>query len=164
MRFLGQGPAPVYQNRLAGGTLDVWNRPYNNTDGWRPGRPQARRALRLPALQGVLRRRALAATQYLGRPDHRDGGSEPATLQSTYRSSLRRRPPRTMQDKPLCRSRMLESPFCTPSQRSAASLVVRNPVVPWDSRRSPKGSIGATSACTLESCRHGKACCFAFGP
>ncbi len=31
MRFLGEGPAPVYQNRLAGGTLDVWNRPYNNT-------------------------------------------------------------------------------------------------------------------------------------
>jgi hypothetical protein len=31
MRFLGDGPAPVYQNRLAGGTLDVWNRPYNNT-------------------------------------------------------------------------------------------------------------------------------------
>ena len=31
MRFLGEGPAPVYQNRLAGGALDVWNRPYNNT-------------------------------------------------------------------------------------------------------------------------------------
>lgn len=31
MRFLGKGPAPVYQNRLAGGILDVWNRPYNNT-------------------------------------------------------------------------------------------------------------------------------------
>ena len=31
MRYLGQGPAPVYQNRIAGGTLDVWNRPYNNT-------------------------------------------------------------------------------------------------------------------------------------
>jgi hypothetical protein len=31
MRFLGGGPAPVYENRLAGGTLDVWNRPYNNT-------------------------------------------------------------------------------------------------------------------------------------
>jgi hypothetical protein len=31
MRFLGEGPAPVYQNRLAGNTLDVWNRPYNNT-------------------------------------------------------------------------------------------------------------------------------------
>jgi Glycosyl hydrolases family 2, TIM barrel domain/Glycosyl hydrolases family 2, sugar binding domain/Glycosyl hydrolases family 2 len=31
MRFLGEGPATVYQNRLAGGTLDVWNRPYNNT-------------------------------------------------------------------------------------------------------------------------------------
>jgi hypothetical protein len=31
MRFLGEGPAPVYQNRLVGGTLDVWNRPYNNT-------------------------------------------------------------------------------------------------------------------------------------
>ncbi len=31
MRFLGEGPAPVYQNRLAGGTLDVWTRAYNNT-------------------------------------------------------------------------------------------------------------------------------------
>ncbi len=30
MRFLGQGPGPVYKNRLAGGTLDVWNRTYNN--------------------------------------------------------------------------------------------------------------------------------------
>jgi hypothetical protein len=42
MRFLGQGPAPVYQNRLAGGTRDVWNRPYNNTmdgdpDDLKPG-------------------------------------------------------------------------------------------------------------------------------
>jgi hypothetical protein len=42
MRFLGQGPAPVYQNRLAGGTLDVWDRPYNNTvdgdpDDLKPG-------------------------------------------------------------------------------------------------------------------------------
>ena len=42
MRYLGQGPAPVYQNRLAGGTLDVWNRPYNNTmvgdpDDLKPG-------------------------------------------------------------------------------------------------------------------------------
>jgi hypothetical protein len=42
MRFLGQGPAPVYQNRLGGGTLDVWNRPYNNTvvgdpDDLKPG-------------------------------------------------------------------------------------------------------------------------------
>jgi hypothetical protein len=42
MRFLGQGPTPVYQNRLAGGTLDVWNRPYNNTmvgdpDDLKPG-------------------------------------------------------------------------------------------------------------------------------
>jgi Glycosyl hydrolases family 2, TIM barrel domain/Glycosyl hydrolases family 2, sugar binding domain/Glycosyl hydrolases family 2 len=31
MRFLGEGPSPVYKDRLAGGTLDVWNRPYNNT-------------------------------------------------------------------------------------------------------------------------------------
>ncbi|WP_221313141.1 glycoside hydrolase family 2 protein [Granulicella aggregans] len=31
MRFFGQGPNPVYQNRLAGGTLDVWQRSYNNT-------------------------------------------------------------------------------------------------------------------------------------
>jgi hypothetical protein len=42
MRFLGKGPAPVYQNRLAGGTLDVWNRPYDNTvvgdpDDLKPG-------------------------------------------------------------------------------------------------------------------------------
>jgi hypothetical protein len=42
MRFLGEGPAPVYQNRLAGGTLDVWNRSYNNTmvgdpDDLKPG-------------------------------------------------------------------------------------------------------------------------------
>jgi hypothetical protein len=42
MRFLGKGPAPVYQNRLAGGTLDVWNRTYNNTidgdpDDLKPG-------------------------------------------------------------------------------------------------------------------------------
>jgi hypothetical protein len=42
MRFLGEGPAPVYQNRLAGGTLDVWSRPYNNTtdgdpDDLKPG-------------------------------------------------------------------------------------------------------------------------------
>ena len=42
MRFLGEGPAPVYQNRLAGGTLDVWDRRYNNTvdgdpDDLKPG-------------------------------------------------------------------------------------------------------------------------------
>src|ERR1700678_2758404 len=42
MRFLGEGPAPVYQDRLAGGTLAVWNRAYNNTvdgdpDDLRPG-------------------------------------------------------------------------------------------------------------------------------
>lgn len=42
MRFLGNGPAPVYQNRLAGGVLDVWNRHYNNTmvgdpDDLKPG-------------------------------------------------------------------------------------------------------------------------------
>ncbi|MEO8735410.1 MAG: glycoside hydrolase family 2 TIM barrel-domain containing protein [Edaphobacter sp.] len=42
MRFLGEGPAPVYKNRLVGGTLDVWNRPYNNTmdgdpDDLKPG-------------------------------------------------------------------------------------------------------------------------------
>ena len=31
MRFLGEGPTPVYQNRISGGTLDVWTKPYNNT-------------------------------------------------------------------------------------------------------------------------------------
>jgi hypothetical protein len=35
MRFLGQGPAPVYQNRLAGGTLDVWNSHYGVTGAMR---------------------------------------------------------------------------------------------------------------------------------
>ena len=42
MRFLGQGPYPVYANRLAGGTLDVWQRSYNDTmvgdpDDLKPG-------------------------------------------------------------------------------------------------------------------------------
>jgi hypothetical protein len=42
MRYLGEGPAPVYQNRLAGGVLDVWDKPYNNTmvgdpDDLKPG-------------------------------------------------------------------------------------------------------------------------------
>jgi hypothetical protein len=42
LRFLGEGPAPVYENRLAGGILDVWNRSYNNTmdgdpDDLKPG-------------------------------------------------------------------------------------------------------------------------------
>lgn len=31
MRYLGNGPAPVYKNRLAGGTLDVWEKKYNDT-------------------------------------------------------------------------------------------------------------------------------------
>jgi hypothetical protein len=31
MRFLGNGPAPVYKNRLTGGTLDVWDRTFNAT-------------------------------------------------------------------------------------------------------------------------------------
>ena len=31
MRYLGNGPAPVFQNRLAGGALDVWDKKYNNT-------------------------------------------------------------------------------------------------------------------------------------
>jgi hypothetical protein len=42
IRFLGEGPSPVYQNRLAGGILDVWQRAYNNTivgdpDDLKPG-------------------------------------------------------------------------------------------------------------------------------
>ncbi len=42
MRYLGNGPATVYQNRLAGGTLDVWEKKYNNTmdgdpDDLKPG-------------------------------------------------------------------------------------------------------------------------------
>jgi hypothetical protein len=31
MRYLGNGPATVYKNRLTGGTLDIWNKSYNNT-------------------------------------------------------------------------------------------------------------------------------------
>jgi hypothetical protein len=42
MRYLGEGPSTVYQNRLVGGTLDVWNKHYNNTmvgdpDDLKPG-------------------------------------------------------------------------------------------------------------------------------
>jgi hypothetical protein len=42
MRFLGDGPAPVYKDRLAGPTLDVWNSHYNNSivgdpDDLKPG-------------------------------------------------------------------------------------------------------------------------------
>ncbi len=42
MRFLGEGPAPVYKDRLAGGVLDVWDRRYNDTmvgnpDDLKPG-------------------------------------------------------------------------------------------------------------------------------
>ena len=42
IRYLGDGPYPVYENRLAGGVLDVWNKPYNNTmvgdpDDLKPG-------------------------------------------------------------------------------------------------------------------------------
>ena len=42
IRYLGNGPAPVFQNRLAGGTLDVWEKKYNNTmvgnpDDLKPG-------------------------------------------------------------------------------------------------------------------------------
>lgn len=42
MRYLGDGPSTVYKNRLQGGTLDVWNKHYNNTmvgdpDDLKPG-------------------------------------------------------------------------------------------------------------------------------
>jgi hypothetical protein len=42
VRYLGEGPSTVYQNRLAGGTLDVWNKAYNDTmvgdpDDLKPG-------------------------------------------------------------------------------------------------------------------------------
>jgi Glycosyl hydrolases family 2, TIM barrel domain/Glycosyl hydrolases family 2, sugar binding domain/Glycosyl hydrolases family 2 len=42
MRYLGEGAYPVYKDRLAGGTLDVWNKPYNDTmvgdpDDLKPG-------------------------------------------------------------------------------------------------------------------------------
>ncbi len=42
MRFLGDGPAPVYKDRLAGGTLDIWSSRYNDTmvgdpDDLKPG-------------------------------------------------------------------------------------------------------------------------------
>jgi hypothetical protein len=31
IRYLGQGPYRVWKNRLAGGTMNVWDKPYNNT-------------------------------------------------------------------------------------------------------------------------------------
>ncbi len=42
VRYLGEGPSTVYQNRLAGGTLNVWDKAYNDTivgdpDDLKPG-------------------------------------------------------------------------------------------------------------------------------
>ena len=42
VRYLGDGPSTVYQNRLAGGTLNVWDKAYNDTmvgdpDDLKPG-------------------------------------------------------------------------------------------------------------------------------
>lgn len=42
VRYLGEGTSTVYRNRLAGGTLDVWNKAYNDTmvgdpDDLKPG-------------------------------------------------------------------------------------------------------------------------------
>jgi hypothetical protein len=68
MRYLGNGPSTVYQNRLAGGTLDVWEKKNHRR---RPGRPQTGRAFRLPDLQRLLLRHALATAQHHPRPDHR---------------------------------------------------------------------------------------------
>ena len=52
MRFLGEGPAPVYQNRLAGGTLDVWNRTYNNTVDGDPGELKPGEHFNYPLFKG----------------------------------------------------------------------------------------------------------------
>ena len=52
MRFLGDGPATVYKDRLAGGTLDVWNRPYNNTIVGDPDKLRSGEHLDYPIFKG----------------------------------------------------------------------------------------------------------------
>ncbi len=55
MRFLGDGPAPVYKNRTAGGVLDVWNRPYNNTIDGDPDDLKAGQHFDYPLFKGFYR-------------------------------------------------------------------------------------------------------------
>ena len=54
MRFLGEGPAPVYQNRLAGGNiLDVWNRhSYQHHGGGDPDDLKAGQHFDYPIFKG----------------------------------------------------------------------------------------------------------------
>lgn len=55
MRFLGKGPAPVYQDRVAGGILDVWNRPYNNSIDGDPEDLKPGQHFDYPLLKGFYR-------------------------------------------------------------------------------------------------------------
>jgi len=53
MRYLGEGPIPVYKDRLAGGTLDVWNRHYNNTIVGDPDDLKAGQKFDYPIFKGI---------------------------------------------------------------------------------------------------------------
>jgi hypothetical protein len=55
MRFLGEGPSPVYQNRVAGGILDVWNKAYNNTVDGDPDFLKAGERFDYPLFKGFYR-------------------------------------------------------------------------------------------------------------
>jgi hypothetical protein len=52
MRYLGNGPATVYKNRLTGGMLDIWNKKYNNTTVGDPDDLAAGEHFDYPAFKG----------------------------------------------------------------------------------------------------------------
>ena len=155
MRFLGEGPAPVYQNRLAGGTLDVWNRPYNNTVDGDPEDLKPGEHFDYPLFKGFY-----SGVRWLQL--NTSEGPITAMVDQDHGSPIYvqvftpKTPPPNLVGQTRCHSRLLESPSYRPFRPSAVSLEVRNPLAPWGSRPSPRGSTRGTSACTLESCQHDK--------
>ena len=72
MRYLGNGPATVYQNRLAGGMLDVWEKKYNDTMVGDPDNLEPGQKFDYPIFKGYYAGVRLATTANDRRPDHRD--------------------------------------------------------------------------------------------
>jgi len=151
MRFLGQGSAPVYQNRLAGGTLDVWNRPYNNTMDGDPDDLKPGEHFDYPVFKGFY-----AGVRWL----QLNTSEGPITALLDQRSDspiyvqifTPKIPPSSLVGQAYASFPQAGVSFLHAIRRSAASSWVQSPVVPWGSRRLPKGSTRATSVCTLESC------------